>query len=125
LSNSAADSFQQILRGEIVFANEATAFSGATLYITLEDVTYADDDAITVRELVIRNVAYNTRAPDHLTFEIPFEVPNPSALYSVRIHIDLDDDGEISSGDYVNMQSYPVMTRGNPSAVSVRVSRVK
>ena len=124
MSNSAADSSQQILAGEIVFGAEAVAFSGATLYVTLEDVTYADDDAITIQELVITDVDHDSRAPSRLTFEMPCSVPNPWAQYSVRVHIDVDRDGKISSGDYVNTQNYPVLTSGNPSVVSVRVSRV-
>ena len=125
MSNSEAGSSQQILRGEIVFGDEAIAFSGATLYVTLEDVTYTDDDAITVGKVVITNVAYNPLSPDNLTFEVPFQLLNPRALYSVRVHIDLNGDGRISTGDYVNTQAYPVLTRGNSSAASVRVRRVQ
>src|SRR3712207_6957858 len=38
------------LRGEIVFGDDAPPFSGATLYVLLEDTTYADADSVTVED---------------------------------------------------------------------------
>ena len=114
-----------MLHGQIVFEDDAQAFSGATLNVTLEDVTYADSNAITVERFVKPEVSYDPAAREPLAFEMSAEVPDRNALYSVRVHIDLEGDGKISRGDYVNTQSYHVITRGHPSEVSVRVSRVK
>lgn len=120
-----SNSSGQILRGQIVFDDDVSAFRGATLYITLEDVTYTDERAVSVGRLVKTDVAYDPAVREPLTFEMICEVPNRNALYSVRTHVDLDDDGKISHGDYVNTQSYPVLTRGHPSEISVYVRRVK
>lgn len=114
-----------MLHGQIVFGDDAQAFSGATLYVMVEDVTYADSEAVIVGRLVETDVSYDPATREPLTFEVSGEVPDSNALYSVRAHIDLEGDGKISHGDYVNTQSYPVITRGHPSEVSVRVSRVK
>jgi uncharacterized lipoprotein YbaY len=122
---SDSDSSQQVVHGQIVFDDDAPAFSGATLYVTLEDVTYADSEATTIGRLVKKDVAHDPNAGDPLTFEITCEVPDDSARYNVRAHIDVDGSGQISRGDYVNTQSYPVITRGHPSDVSMRVSRIK
>jgi len=114
-----------VVKGEIVFDDDAPAFAGATLYVTIEDVTYADNDATTIERLVKKDVAHDPNSREPLTFEIRCDVPDTNALYNVRAHIDVDGGGKISRGDYVNTQSYPVITRGHPSEVSMRVSRVK
>lgn len=122
---SDSNSSRQVVRGQIVFEDDAAAFSEATLYVTLEDVTYADSKAIIVGRLVKEHISYDPAAPEPLTFEMSVEVPDRNALYNIRAHCDLDGDGKISRGDYVNMQSYPVITRGHPLEVSVRVIRIK
>jgi len=122
---SESNSSRQVVRGQIVFEDDAAAFSQATLYVTLEDVTYADSKAVIVGRLVKENISYDPAAPRPLTFDVSVEVPDRNALYNIRAHCDLDGDGQISHGDYVSTQSYPVITRGHPSEVSVRVRRIK
>jgi hypothetical protein len=39
--------------------------------------------------------------------------------------VDLDGDGKISKGDYISMQSYPVLTFGSPSEVTIEVKQVE
>jgi uncharacterized protein YuzE len=51
---------------------------------------------------------------DTLTFKLEISDLNPQDDYAIRVHIDLDRDGKISGVDYINMQSYPVLTRGHP-----------
>ena len=121
-----SDSTRQVVHGQIVFDDDAPAFSGATLYVTVEDVTYADTAAPTIERLVKTDVAHdpNTDEPP-LTFEITCAVPDSNALYNVRAHIDVDGSGTVSRGDFVNTQSYPVITRGHPSDVSMHVRRIK
>ena len=43
----------------------------------------------------------------------------------LEVHVDVDNDGKISVGDYINMESYPVLTYGNPNYISVKVKNVK
>jgi hypothetical protein len=43
---------------------------------------------------------------------------------NVRVHIDVDGDGQISPGDYISMQSYPVALLANAPPVQVHVHRV-
>ena len=44
---------------------------------------------------------------------------------NIRVHIDVDRDGRVSRGDYITMESYPVLTWGHPDRVTVRVREVK
>ena len=45
--------------------------------------------------------------------------------YSIRVHIDVDNNGKINSGDFITMESYPVITYGYPKDnISVHVRKV-
>jgi uncharacterized lipoprotein YbaY len=113
-----------LLRGQIVFDESAPSFRGATLYVSLQDTSLADADAVTIAEQVTREVAYDARARNTLTFALNGVVPDERAHYTVRILVDLDGDGRVSHGDFVNVESYPVLTWGRPREVSIRVERV-
>jgi hypothetical protein len=39
--------------------------------------------------------------------------------------VDIDGDGKISKGDYINVVNCPVLTYGNPKQIEVEVERVE
>jgi uncharacterized lipoprotein YbaY len=113
-----------MLRGQVVFDDSTQSFDGATLYVSLEDTTMADESAVIIARQVTQDVAYDAHARNTLPFAFDGVVPDERAHYTVRVLVDLDGDGKISKGDFINVQSYPVMTRGAPREVAVRVKRV-
>ena len=113
-----------LVEGEINFEGQSTSFTYATVYVRLEEVSAADAPARVVAEHIRRNVAFDPQAGEALAFTLEAEAPDPTASYSVRAHIDLDGDGQVSRGDYISMQSYPVLTFGYPRRVSVLVRRI-
>jgi uncharacterized lipoprotein YbaY len=115
----------QLVKGKISFAEKPPSFAGATIHVRLEDITDVDVAAKTVAEYVQRDVAFDPESGDDLLFAINGDPPDPRASYSVRVHIDLDGDGEVSSGDFISMQSYPVITFGHPRELSIIVRPVK
>jgi uncharacterized protein (DUF2141 family) len=50
---------------------------------------------------------------------------NIRARYAVSVHIDVDGNGKINSGDFINMESYPVLTYGYPDNILVYVRQIK
>lgn len=114
-----------LVKGEITFEQGAPPFSGATLYVRLENLTYADAASEVVANYVERDVAFDPKSTKVLSFEITGAAPDPRARYGVRVHIDIDGDGQVSRGDFVNMQSCPVITFGHPREVSILVRQVK
>ena len=64
------------------------------------------------------------RAPAALPFALRGRLPDERGDYTVRVLVDLDGDGLVSRGDFVNVESYPVLTRGHPREVTVKVERV-
>lgn len=114
-----------LVKGEITFEAEAPPFTGATLYVRLENVTVADTASEVMAEYAERDVAFDPKTKNVLSFAITANSPDPRTAYAVRVHIDIDGDGEVSQGDFISMQSYPVITFGHPREVSILVRQVK
>jgi uncharacterized lipoprotein YbaY len=114
-----------LVKGKIMFEEAALPFTGATLYVRLENITSVDVASKVVAEYVKRNVALDPKISSDVIFAIVGNLPDPRASYAVRAHIDIDGDGEVSQGDFISMQSYPVITFGHPSEVSILVRQVK
>lgn len=113
-----------LLRGRVVFDESVESFAGATLYVFLEDTTLADESALKIAEQVTKGVAYDADARNSLPFALDGTIPDRRAHYSVRVLVDLNGDGRVSRGDFVSVESYPVLTWSHPSVVTVRVERV-
>ena len=114
-----------LVKGKITFEQNAPSFSDATLYVRLENITVADVASEVVGDYIQRDVAFDPKTDEALSFAIAGEAADPRASYAVRVHIDIDGDGEVTQGDFISMQSYPVITRGHPSEISVLVRQVK
>jgi uncharacterized lipoprotein YbaY len=118
-------SSQFLLEGEITFAKTGTSFSGATAYIKLEDVSQADTGSIIVAQQVIGDISHQQGQEEKIQVSLQGQILNERASYIVSVHVDVDGDGQISKGDYINMESYPVLTFGFPNQISVYVQQVK
>jgi uncharacterized lipoprotein YbaY len=113
-----------LVKGEITFEEAAPPFAGATMYVRLENVIAADIASEAVADYVKRNVAFDPKTSSDLSFAIAGNPPDPRANYAVRVHIDVDGDGKVSEGDFISMQSYPVLTLGHRREVSILVRQV-
>ncbi len=110
--------------GEIVFDERATPFAGAAVHVRLEEVSEADAAAVLIAEEVTRDVTFDPVRQRTIAFAIHGAVPDQAASYLVRVHIDVDGDGVVSSGDFISTQSHPVLTHGYPRVVTIPVRQV-
>ena len=96
------------------------------MYVNVERVTYADAASEIIASYTRQEVSFDpgNKDSDILIFKLEVSDLNPQDDYAVRAHIDLDRDGKVSRGDYINMQSYPVLTRGHPLEVLILVRQV-
>lgn len=115
---------EPLVSGEILFSKYAQSFSGATVYVRLEDVSNADAPSKVIAEQILRDISYKAQSKAPLAFSIHGNSVNAKASYAIRVHVDTDDDKVVSLGDYISMESYPVLTFGFPNKVSVRVQKV-
>ena len=116
-----------LLTGEIVIDNINRSFKNASIYIYLEDVSLLDREAKVVVEKTIQSVSCKKGTKKQLQFVIYQEKIkiDQRANYSIRVHIDLQNNKIINKGDYLTIQNYPVLTFGSPHSVIVHVREVK
>lgn len=105
--------------GELTIPEALTVSSSTVAYVDLLDTTFSDAPSLLVKRLVIP-LAGKAIGPDRkLRFEIPIASPDPSRSYEVRVHVSVDGSETLSIGDSTTMQSYPVLTFGNPNVTDV------
>lgn len=87
--------------------------------VKLLDVSALDAPSVTIAS---QAVSYIGSGP--IAFETPVPEVNASSSYVVYVHLDADQDGAVSRGDYVTTESFPVLTQGHGTDVAVRVKRI-
>ena len=115
---------EPLVRGEIVFDSPPETLTGATIWIRLEDTSMADMFSEVVVERALADLPAKLAADERIPFSLCGPTPDPRTSYSLSVHVDLRSSGQLDHGDYVNVASYPVLTFGYPSFVTVRVQRV-
>jgi len=113
------------VNGELVFDQDTKLFSGATAYVRFEDVSLQDAPSKVISEQIIRNVGYDPLNPQKIRFELVGDIADMQGTYAISVHIDLDGNGKINSGDFINMQSYPVLTHGYPNNIVIHLKEVR
>jgi uncharacterized lipoprotein YbaY len=120
-----------LVTGRVIIAAGCPALTDATMYISLDDVSYADSSATVVADTVIRHIRHRPERPGEgsepggtvVSFALAAS-PDAAAIdprhhYAVRIWVDGDGDGRAGPGDLYSDQRYPVLTRGHPSKVTI------
>ena len=114
-----------VVKGEIKFAGKPELPTAAKTYVRLLDTSLADAAAKVVAEQVIEHSAGSLSKGAKVAFVLEPNSIDERGSYSVSVLVDIDGDGKISKGDYISMQSYPVLTYGYPSQVTIEVKQVE
>jgi len=93
------------VRGALVFADPPSRRI-ATVRVRVEDVSRLDVAALIVGEQILRDVLLPASQPVH--FAIAVQQLQPDRVHSIRVHVDLSGDGQITPGDFVSTRHYPV-----------------
>jgi hypothetical protein len=110
------------ISGTIRFQNVTRSAQNVTVYVRIDETSHADAAAARLAEVVLHGVSIFPGSPP-LGFTMRELIPRASGRYSVRVHADVDGDGRVSRGDYISMQSYPVLLTGENSDVIDIVAR--
>jgi uncharacterized lipoprotein YbaY len=114
----------RILEGDVHFDDLRIPIDHAIVRIRLEDVSRADAASEVVSEIVLNDVSL---APGGRV-SVPFSMQHPALAdkgrYTIAVHADVDGEGEITSGDYITMESFPVTPAESRERVSVHVRKV-
>lgn len=89
-----------VINGQIHLPAHTHNFSGATVYVRLENIGMMDAPATIAEQVVLRNFSYSGNS-------IPFSIKTESSGANVRVHISMDGSDEFEKGDYITKQSYP------------------
>lgn len=123
------DATAALVTGEIVISDSVSPFRDGVAHIYLEDISFADAEALVVAEAVIPNIDHPSAGQGDTTvafalYAEPGPAPvNPRNDYAVRVWVDRVGDGKQGSGDLYNDQSYRVLTNGFGRAVRITLTR--
>ena len=102
---------------EIVAAGESGPPAGAPVIVQIRDTGYQDVSSETIAETRVTSRAC---APGEALARATLSV-EPGGSLNVWVHVDVDRSGDVSKGDYITMQAYPVRDGGS---MRVEVRRV-
>jgi hypothetical protein len=79
----------------------------------------------TAAELIMRQEITGVKVlANSLFFTLDLGEPlSPARQYSLAVHFDVDGDGQVSKGDFINTQNYPVTFNQPLTAVNVHKVR--
>ncbi|MCY4530259.1 MAG: hypothetical protein OXD46_14665 [Chloroflexi bacterium] len=96
----------KLIEGNITFKGVESQVSGATIYVRLEDISIQDDAAKSLVEQVIGDVSVDPSALPTYKYLIEHRELEPKDTYRVRVHLDTDNSGDISEGDFAWTAQY-------------------
>ena len=109
------------MNGRLVFGADSEPFTGADVYITVEDTTHLDTLASVVAQSKLVGV---TSGGPGSSVAFAVDVPRlPGRRLSLRAVVDLDRNGKLSAGDYVNVVAIVVSNDDTSVEVPVRLIR--
>jgi uncharacterized lipoprotein YbaY len=113
----------RIVRGEIVLPGAGVPAQSGTIIVYVEDVFRADKPSAVIAAKRQSNVLLRPGLRVPFAVKIPDQLLDESRSYSVRVHIDTSGSGDVTVGDFVSAETYPVSTRGG-NTVQISVGRV-
>ena len=103
---------------EVVATGDDGPPAGSPVIVQIRDAGYADAAAETVAEKRVKSKAAKDGGP---IARAKVKLDGESKHAIVWVHVDVDKSGDVSTGDYITMQSYPV--RGDSIRVEVKPVR--
>jgi uncharacterized lipoprotein YbaY len=113
-----------VITGDVTVDAAAAPISGATLTVRLEDVSRTDASSKVIAQVTIPYVSLEAGGSRSIPFQVEVPEMDPNARYILSAHLDVNNSGEITAGDYITMESVPVDERTAAGRVSVRVRPV-
>lgn len=92
----------------------------AAAWVRVEDVGRADALSATLAELRVQVPA----GAEDFPFALEVEGLDARGDYGLSVHVDVDGDGELGAGDFINVQRYPVAAGPGADALAVEARRI-
>ena len=81
------------------------------IYIRVQDSSLMDEPAITIAEIELNYPEGKNELPFKLKVE---QQVDPRSSYTLFVHLDLDHDKQLSTGDWMHSQAYSAIVNGQP-----------
>jgi len=101
-----------VVEGIIHLAGVSSSTPNATVYVQIVEVSLADAPSNVVAEEVIPDFQIDMDNLAEIRFSILTSNLNRRANYDLIAHVDINGSGEITKGDYLTMESFPVSPVG-------------
>ena len=113
-----------MVRGQITLSDDAPLSVGTTAFVYVEDTGRADAPARRLGLAVVEDLrSYATSSTIPFTVEVSEPGPSPADC-SLRVHISIDGDATVRSGDYVSVER-AVLSDAVSGALRMRLHRVE
>ena len=94
--------------GDILFDKPAVLCSSTSVYVRVLDFSLADAPAKIIVEKKLLNPTLKKEPVDRTLYSLQCPKLDKSRMYTMDVHVDITGDGDVSKGDYITMESYPV-----------------
>ena len=115
---------RRTVSGEVVLPGGDLPVKAAAVVVRVEDISRADAPSTVLGEQRIDHAELAAHRAIPFTIEVPADLVDERALYSVQAHVDLSGSGEVETGDLISTRTIPALTRGAEDVVVVPVTRV-
>ncbi|MEL4305358.1 YbaY family lipoprotein [Methanococcoides sp. LMO-2] len=112
------------VHGMIIFDEPVESFSNATIYLEVEDVSLQDVASVVISEDTIDDVSMDADNIQLVEYMIYHPELDERMTYSLSVHVDVDGDGSLSSGDYYSTWHNPVPTDPGMHELDVHVEMI-
>lgn len=114
-----------LIEGEIDFVDVPSPIFDATIYVRLLDMSWADAPSKVIAEEVIPNISIKAIRPSSIPFSMRIPELDKSLMYTLSAYINVNGKEEITDGDYITMESFPVTSIDLPVHMHLKVCQVK
>ena len=112
------------ITGAIEFVDAVDQVSAATLRIRLQDVSKADGSATILAEEAIHGISVPANG-ESVPFALEVAALDPSGIFAIEAHLDQTGSGEVTTGDFVTTEHFPVDPHVETQHITVRVRQIQ
>lgn len=113
------------VRGRIALPPEIPLERARAVRIQVEDTSRLDAPSIVVAEQCLEDIDLESAAEVPYCVDVPDDAVEVGKRYSVRVHVDVNGTGDVTTGDYVSTAAYPVLAGDDcTDDVTITVRRV-
>ena len=112
------------INGKILFKNLRVSLEDVNVIVSLEDVSRQDfpSQIIAIKKLTGIDIPSNSN--NYINFILKGSIKCKDGTYIVSAHVDVNKDGVINVGDYINTGSHMIDPFSNSNYVTIEVTKV-